>query len=61
MLRHTFAKNLLINEVPLETVSLLLGHKKLAITEKHYTRFVLERQALIEAQIQENTGTWRAH
>jgi intergrase/recombinase len=52
---------LLINEVPLETVSLLLGHKKLAITEKHYARFVLERQALIEAQIQENTGTWRAH
>lgn len=36
--RHTFAKNLLVNEVPLETVSLLLGHRKLAITEKHYAR-----------------------
>src|SRR5881296_1006873 len=25
--RHTFAKNLLFNEAPLETVSLLLGHR----------------------------------
>ena len=49
--RHTFAKNLLLAEVPLETVSLLLGHKKLAITEKHYARFVPERQRLIEAQV----------
>jgi len=49
--RHTFAKNLLVSEVPLETVSLLLGHRKLAITEKHYARFVPERQALIEAQV----------
>lgn len=53
--RHTFAKNLLVNEVPLETVSLLLGHKKIAITEKHYARFVPERQALIETQIKK---TW---
>jgi integrase len=49
--RHTFAKNLLLSEVPLETVSLLLGHKKVAITEKHYARFVPERQALIESQV----------
>ena len=49
--RHTFAKNLLVNEVPLETVSLLLGHKRLAITEKHCARFVPERQALVETQI----------
>jgi len=52
--RHTFAKNLLVNEVPLETVSLLLGHKKLAITEKHYARFVPERQQLIEAQVKKS-------
>lgn len=52
--RHTFAKNLLLAEVPLETVSLLLGHKKLSITEKHYARFVPERQALIEAQIRKS-------
>jgi integrase len=52
--RHTFAKNLLLSEVPLETVSLLLGHKKLAITEKHYARFVPERQALIESQVRKS-------
>jgi integrase len=52
--RHTFSKNMLLNEVPLETVSLLLGHKKLAITEKHYARFVPERQALIERQVRKS-------
>jgi integrase len=52
--RHTFAKNLLLSGVPLETVSLLLGHKKLAITEKHYARFVPERQALIEDQVRKS-------
>ena len=54
--RHTFARNLLVNEVPLETVRLLLGHKRLAVTEKHYSRFVPERQALIETQIRK---AWR--
>jgi hypothetical protein len=39
------------NEVPLETVSLVLGHKKLVITEKHHARLVSERQALIENQV----------
>jgi integrase len=52
--RHTFAKNLLLSEVPLETVSLLLGHKKLAITEKHYARYVPERQALVEVQVRKS-------
>jgi|HubBroStandDraft_2_1064218.scaffolds.fasta_scaffold13916_3 integrase/recombinase XerD len=52
--RHTFAKNLLLSGVPLETVSLLLGHRKLAITEKHYARFVPERQALIEDQVRKS-------
>jgi integrase len=42
--RHAFGKNLRVNEVPLETVSLLLDHRKLAITEKRYARFVPERQ-----------------
>lgn len=52
--RHTFAKNLLVSGVPLETVSLLLGHRKLAITEKHYARFVPERQASVEAQVRKS-------
>jgi Phage integrase family len=53
-LRHTFAKNLLLSGVPLETASLLLAHKKLAITEKHYARFVPERQKLIENQVRKS-------
>jgi site-specific recombinase XerD len=56
--RHTFAKNLLVAEVSLETVSVLLGHRKLAITEKHYARFVPERQASIDRQIQKS---WAYH
>jgi len=52
--RHTFAKNLLVAEVPLETVSVLLGHRKLAITEKHYARFVPERQASIDRQVRKS-------
>lgn len=56
--RHTFAKNLLVAEVPLETVSVLLGHRKLAITEKHYARFVPERQASIDRQVRKS---WARH
>ena len=52
--RHTFAKNLLVAEVPLETVSVLLGHRKSAITERHYARFVPERQAAIDRQVQKS-------
>jgi integrase len=52
--RHTFAKNLLVAEVPLETLSVLLGHRKLAITEKHYARFVPERQASIDRQVRKS-------
>lgn len=52
--RHTFAKNLLVSGVPLETVSLLLGHRKLAITERYYARFVPERQASVEAQVRKS-------
>jgi integrase len=52
--RHTFAKNLLVAEVPLETVSVLLGHRKLGITEKHYARFVPERQASIDRQVRKS-------
>jgi site-specific recombinase XerD len=53
--RHTFAKNLLVAGVSLETVSTLLGHRKLAITERYYSRFVPERQAAIDASVRK---TW---
>jgi integrase len=60
--RHTFAKRLLISGVPVGLVSILLGHARVAITEKHYSRWIPERQAaLTEAVRQSWTGTPAAH
>lgn len=53
--RHTFAKRLLIRNVPLETVSILCGHEKLQTTERYYARFVPERQAAIDEHVR---STW---
>jgi integrase/recombinase XerD len=45
--RDTFAVNLLKQAVPLETVSILLGHASIKVTEKHYAPWVKERQDLL--------------
>jgi integrase/recombinase XerD len=39
MLRNTFAVDLLERGIPLETVSLLLGHKSVTTTERYYADF----------------------
>jgi len=39
MLRNTFAVHLLEKGVPLETVSLMLGHKSVTTTERYYADF----------------------
>ncbi|MGC1647732.1 MAG: tyrosine-type recombinase/integrase [Candidatus Sulfotelmatobacter sp.] len=44
MLRDTFAVEMLLAGVPLEQVSILLGHKSVKITEKHYAPWVKARQ-----------------
>jgi integrase len=44
MFRDTFSVELLLAGVPLEQVSMLLGHKSVKITEKHYAPFVRARQ-----------------
>ncbi len=50
MFRDTFAVELLLAGVPLDQVSILLGHKSIKTTEKHYSPFVKARQEqLIEA------------
>jgi integrase len=54
--RHTFAKRLLIAGVPVGTVAILLGHRKVAITEKHYSRWITERQAVVDAAVR---GSWQ--
>jgi integrase len=48
MFRDTFAVALLNKGVPIDRVSLLLGHSSVKVTEKHYAPFVKERQQQLE-------------
>jgi integrase len=49
--RDTFATDLLAHGVPLEDVSILLGHSSLKVTEKHYAPWVKVRQDRLEAEV----------
>jgi integrase len=49
--RDTFATDLLAHGVPLEDVSILLGHSSLKVTEKHYAPWVKIRQDRLEAEV----------
>ena len=49
--RHTFAVELLVAGVPIERVSMLLGHSSVRITEKHYAAWVRARQEQLEADV----------
>jgi integrase/recombinase XerD len=53
--RDTFATELLLAGVPLERVSILLGHSSVKITERHYAPWVRERQEQAEADVRR---TW---
>jgi len=53
--RDTFAIGLLVAGVPIEDVSLLLGHSSITVTEKHYAPFVLSRQQRLESRVRD---TW---
>jgi integrase/recombinase XerD len=55
--RDTFAVELLLAGVPLERVSVLLGHQSTKVTEKHYAPWVKARQDQLEADIRR---TWDA-
>jgi integrase/recombinase XerD len=50
--RDTFSVNLLKAGVPLETVSVLLGHSSIRITERHYSPWVKSRQIKLEESIE---------
>jgi integrase/recombinase XerD len=50
--RDTFAVELLLAGVPLDRVSVLLGHRSIKVTEKHYTPWVRARQEQLEADLQ---------
>jgi integrase len=49
--RDTFAVELLLAGVPIERVSVLLGHQSVRITEKHYGPWVRARQEQLEADL----------
>jgi integrase/recombinase XerD len=53
--RHTFAKRLLVKGVPVGFVASLLGHGKVAITEKFYSKWISERQAVVDTAVR---GAW---
>lgn len=50
--RGTFAVELLLSGVPLERVSVLLGHSSIRVTERHYAPWVRSRQEQLEADLQ---------
>ena len=54
--RDTFAVRLLQAGVPLQDVSILLGHTSIKVTEKHYAPWVKERQIRLEELVQR---TWK--
>jgi integrase/recombinase XerD len=49
--RDTFAVGLLQAGVPMERVSVLLGHSSIKVTEKHYSPWVRARQQQLEADV----------
>jgi site-specific recombinase XerD len=55
--RHAFAVELLKNGVPMEEVSILLGHSSVRITEKHYASWVEALQEILKAHV---AKTWQA-
>ncbi len=56
-IRDTFTVSLLLQGVPMERVSVLLGHRSIRVTEKHYAPWVRSRQEQLEADVRQ---TWTA-
>ena len=54
--RDTLAVELLLEGVPMDRVSILLGHSSVKITERHYAPWVQSRQAQLETDLER---VWR--
>lgn len=54
--RDTFAVELLLAGVPIERVSVLLGHSSVKMTEKYYAPWTHSRRRQVEADLQR---AWR--
>lgn len=50
--RDTLAVELLLAGVPIERVSILLGHQSIKITERHYSPWTRSQQEQVEADLQ---------
>src|ERR1700722_1562001 len=51
-LRDTFSIGLLLAGVPIEQVSILLGHSNIKVTQQHYNPWVRDRQVQLETDLQ---------
>ena len=51
MFRDTFAVEMLLAGVPIDQVSILLGHASVKITEKHYSPWVKARQLQLQHSV----------
>ncbi len=60
MLRDTFAVEMLLAGVPIDQVSMLLGHASVKITEKHYSPWVKARQDQLAASVRNAWGPLEA-
>jgi integrase/recombinase XerD len=49
--RDTFSVSLLLAGVPIEQVSILLGHSNIKVTQQHYNPWVRDRQLQLEADL----------
>lgn len=58
MLRDTFAVEMLLAGVPIDQVSMLLGHASVKITEKHYSPWVKARQEQLAASVRNAWATF---
>jgi integrase len=59
--RDTFAVGLLQAGVPMERVSVLLGHSSIKVTEKHYSPWVRARQEQLESDVRRSWELPRPH
>jgi hypothetical protein len=52
--RDTFSVSRLLAGVPIDQVSILLGHSNIKVTQEHYNPWVRDRQPPLEAGLQCN-------